>query len=77
MATEPKVPKDRSHWRSVVVRPDSDLAALEAWIDGPESSSAADRIALAWQLSVEAGRLAGWSDDERRLPRSAWLLVRR
>jgi hypothetical protein len=77
MATESKAPKDRSHWRSAVVRPGSDLAALEAWIDRPETSTAADRIALAWQLSVQAGQLAGWGDDERRLPRSAWVLVRR
>lgn len=51
---------DRSHWRTAVVRAGDDRASLEAAFERDWHTTAAERVALAWQLSVEAGRLAGW-----------------
>ncbi len=60
---------DRSHWHCVVVRAGDDRAALEAAYDARQSTSVTERLALAWQLSVEAGRLAGWGNGEQGLSR--------
>lgn len=61
---------DRSAWKSVVVHPGEDRAAVERAFDEALPTTVAERVALAWQLSVEAGKLAGWSTNEPGLPRS-------
>ncbi|MCB9739536.1 MAG: hypothetical protein H6747_09735 [Deltaproteobacteria bacterium] len=67
----------REDWKLVVVRPSEDRAAAEAAFDATTPMDAAERLALAWQLSVEAGRLAGWGDGEQGLRRSDPLSPRR
>jgi excinuclease UvrABC nuclease subunit len=60
--------QDRRHWRVQVVQPGDDRATLERAFDRRQPSTPQERLALAWQLSVEAGLLAGWGDGEQRLP---------
>jgi hypothetical protein len=54
-----------------VVRSDQDRAAAEAAFDAQCPTTPTARLALTWQLSVEAAQLGGWGDGEQRLSRPA------
>jgi hypothetical protein len=67
----------RRTWKAQVFRSgdprEMEEADLRFWLEIPPN----ERAAVVWQLSVEAFGLAEGQTDERRLPRSAYRIVRR